>query len=242
MFRDREVILKKCDYLYKTAITFKPIKVSLTINSNNNVDIALTVSDTILLLPPSYRSLSKATSLLDKKYHKKELSKDILSNMKQLLLTDKEKFDEYAIHDAEITLRLYIKLQYMLNKINGTTNKRYNTIGGVTTDYFMKCITIPTHKGSSPELKKNKTIFYSEQFSKSNTIYQQGLNLAKRAYMGGLNNSYIIGEVESELILDIDFSSAYPTVMNLLEYSDFGEKIEKINNNDEEKYFTMDGE
>ena len=46
--------------------------------------------------------------------------------------------------------------------------------------------------------------------------------------MGGLNSSYFVGECEGELFLDIDFSSAYPTVMNLLEVSDFGQPIVKV--------------
>ena len=68
------------------------------------------------------------------------------------------------------------------------------------------------------------------------TIYLKGLNLAKRAYNGGLNSSYQVGVCKGDLILDIDFSSAYPTVINLLEVSDFGEPFIK----EEAEEFSLD--
>jgi len=43
-----------------------------------------------------------------------------------------------------------------------------------------------------------------------------------------LNSSYVVGERKGELFLDLDFGSAYSTVMNLLEVSDFGEPIVKV--------------
>jgi len=97
--------------------------------------------------------------------------------------------------------------------MNGSETVRFTTIGSATVKHFVK--------------NMDKHLFKS-QFGKSNTIYQKGLSLAKRAYMGGLNSSYVVGEREGELFLDIDFSSAYPTVMNLLEVSDFGEPIVKV--------------
>ncbi len=213
MLCDRKVISSKLDFLYKTVITFKPLVLSFTVDNGSTCQITFEVGDTMLLLPPSHRSLEKASSLLDEKFHKKELTQSEKENMDRLLRTDSERFYEYAMHDADITLRLFIKLQYTLNKMNGTTSTRYTTIGSATVKHFVKGM--------------DKEIFKS-QFSKRNNIYQKGLNLAKRAYMGGLNSSYFVGECEGELFLDIDFSSAYPTVMNLLEVSDFGQPIVKV--------------
>jgi hypothetical protein len=171
----------------------------------------------MLLLPPTHRSLEKATSLLDEKYHKKELTQDEKEHMDVLLKTDPVRFEEYAMHDADITLRLFIKLQYTLNILNGSENVRFTTIGNATVKQFIKGM--------------DKSLFNS-QFSKKNDIYQKGLNLAKRAYMGGLSSSYYVGARKGELFLDIDFSSAYPTCMNLLEVSDFGEPIIKPKDDD----------
>ena len=212
MLRDRKTISKHLDFLYKTVITFRVQKLSFTLDDGSTCNLTFEVGDTMLLLPPSHRSLEKASSLLDEKFHKKELTQDEKEHMDILLKNDPERFYDYAIHDADITLRLFIKLQYTLNKMNGTDNVRFTTIGSATVKHFNK--------------QMDKGLFKS-QFGKSNEIYQQGLSLAKRAYMGGLNSSYFVGERGGELFLDIDFSSAYPTVMNLLEMSDFGQPIVK---------------
>ncbi len=213
MLRDRKEVSKYLDFLYKTVITFKAQKLSFTLDNGSACDLTFEVGDTKLLLPPTHQSLEKASSLLDEKFHKKELTQSEKENMDRLLRNDPERFYEYAQHDADITLRLFIKLQYTLNKMNGTTSTRYTTIGSATVKHFVKVM-------------ENEV--FKSQFSKRNKIYQDGLNLAKRAYMGGLNSSYWVGEREGELILDIDFSSAYPTVMNLLEVSDFAEPIVKV--------------
>jgi hypothetical protein len=212
MLRDREEVAKHLDYLYKTAITFKPIALEFVYSEIHTCKITFEVSDTMLLLPPTHRKLEKASSLLDEKYHKKELTQDEKERMDILLQNDKERFDEYALHDADITLRLFIKLQYTLNVLNDSEDVRYTTIGNATVKQFVKGM--------------DRSLFNS-QFSKKNAIYQKGLNLAKRAYMGGLNSSYYIGERKGELFIDADFSGAYPTVMNLLEVSDFGEPVVK---------------
>ena len=213
MMKDREKTSKHLEFLYKTVITFKPIEITFEDSEGVSYAITFEVGDTMLLLPPSHRSLEKASSLLDEKFHKKELTQSEKENMDILLENDTKRFEEYAIHDADITLRLFIMLQYTLNKMNGTTSMRFTTIGSATVKHFVKCT--------------EKELFKS-QFGKSNKIYQQGLTLAKRAYMGGLSSSYFVGERESELIIDVDFASAYPTVMNLLESSDFGKPIVKV--------------
>ena len=213
MLRDRKKVAKHLDFLYKTVITFKAQELSFSLDDGSTCELTFEVVDTMLLLPPTHRSLEKATSLLDEKFHKKELTANEKERMDLLLQNDPVRFLDYAQHDPDITLRLFIKLQYTLNKMNGSKNVRFTTIGSATVKHFVK--------------QMDKELFKS-QFGKSNEIYQQGLSLAKRAYMGGLNSSYFVGEREGQLFLDIDFSSAYPTVMNLLEVSDFGQRIVKV--------------
>ena len=214
MLKNRKAIFPHLEILYKTLITFNPINLTFKDEDGISYNITLEIADTMLLLPPTHRSLAKATSLLDEKYYKKDLSILEKQNMLKLLLEDKNKFEEYAIHDAVITLMLFIKLQYILNTINGTTSTRYKTIGSATVKHYKSYIKNNFPKG-----------FFDSQFSNKNEIYQKGLNLAKRAYMGGLNTSFFIGECEGELILDIDFSSAYPCIMGLIKEGEYGEKI-----------------
>lgn len=217
MMSDRKETAKHLEFLYKTVITFKPIEITFEDSEGVSYAITFEVGDTMLLLPPTHRTLEKGSSLLDEKYHKKDLTSSEKERMDLLLKRDKERFEEYAIHDADITLRLFIKLQHTLNMLNESESTRYTTIGSATVKHFQK--------GMGKKVLKS-------QFAKNNEIYQRGITLAKRAYMGGLNSSYHIGERKGELFLDIDFSSAYPTVMNLLEVSDFGEPIVKEKSKD----------
>jgi len=215
MLRNRKQVAPFLEFLYKTVITFKPIDLPYITESGELMNIKFSLNDTMLLLPPSHRSLEKASSLLDERYHKRELTKDEKSDMLSLLVSDKARFEEYAIHDAYITLMLFFKLQYLLNTINDTEKIVYTTIGSATVKHFRSSL---------------EPAVFRSQFNENNSIYKKGVNLASRAYMGGLNSSYVIGEVEGELILDIDFSSAYPNIMCLLPFAEYGQtqKSEKI--------------
>ena len=223
MLRNRKQVVPFLEFLYKTVITFRPIDFPYITESGVLKNIKFSLNDTMLLLPPSHRSLEKASSLLDAKFHKKDLSADEKSDMLSLLLSDKARFEEYAIHDSYITLMLFFKLQFLLNSINETEDVIYTTIGSATVKHFQKFIKDNFPKGT-----------FSSQFNQNNSIYKKGLDLASRAYMGGLNSSYFVGEVDGELILDVDFSSAYPNIMALLPISDYGEveKKKKIKSKD----------
>ena len=211
MLSNRKNISQHLEFVYKSVVTYTPRPFPFLMDDGLIVKLKLRVCDTLLLLPVSHQSLDKATSLLADKYHKKSLSSAEKDDMLTLLLTDPKRFEEYAIHDAVITLMLFIKLQYLLNHINNSEDAHFTTIGGATVKIFKKYITQHFPEGT-----------FSSQFNQKNSIYQKGLSLAQRAYLGGLNNSYVVGEVTGELILDIDFSSAYPTVMGLLPLAEFG--------------------
>lgn len=216
MLRDRKEVAYLFEYLYKTVVTFKKRKFTFTTRNGVEVTVIFEMSDTFLLLPPSHKSLEKASKLLlDEEHHKKELSQYEKSHMLELLQNNPKKFEEYAIHDAVITGLVYKKLQKILNEINGTEDKRYVTIGSATVKHYQK---------SSKDMFEVKG--HNSQYDAKNSIYQEHLDLAKRSYFGGVNNSYFIGEAKEMVFLDIDFSSAYPTVMNMLRLGDFGEPVE----------------
>ncbi len=217
MFSNRKQISKYFDFAYNTLLTYRSIRFPFKLKSEKVINIKLILGDTMLLLPLSHRTLEKASSLLDEKYHKKPLTVAEKEDMLTLLKCDPDRFEEYAVHDAVITLMLFIKLQYILNTINGSTNIRFTTIGSATVKIYKKYILKHFPEGT-----------FESQFTQDNSIYQKGLNLAQRAYLGGLNNSYVVGEVKGELILDIDFSSAYPSVMGMLPIADFGTAPEVI--------------
>lgn len=223
MLSDRKEIAHYFEFLYKTLVTRSTKEVTFSIDEVQ-YNISFDLSDTMLLLPGTHKSLDKATSLLDESFHKIALSEQEISHMDVLLAQDKARFEEYALHDAKITLFLYIKLQEIINEINGTTGVRYLTIGSATVTHFKKFCKEYFPKG-----------FLSQQFPKGKKIDHKSYNLVRRAYMGGLNASYYIGEAKKELFLDIDFSSAYPTSMGLLQVMEFPKVSNKEINTKKEK-------
>jgi len=220
MLSDRAEIAPYFEFLYKTLITFSTKHVSFRLNDIEH-NVLFDLSDTMLLLPPSHRSLDKATTLLDEAYNKKSLTDSEKAHMDVLLREDKERFEEYALHDAKITLKLYVKQQELLNSICETDNVRYTTIGIASVTAYQSYCQSHFDKG-----------FLATQFKDgSSDVNKRGYDLARRAYLGGLNNSYFIGECTGALFLDIDFSSAYPTVMNLLRSMEFPKPNKTPSNN-----------
>ncbi len=217
MLRNREAVAPFLEFAYGTTITYNSIKFPYITRTGKFIRLRFMLGDVKLLLPVTHQSLAKASSLLDEEYRKKDLTVDEKSNMLALLLSDKERFEEYALNDTIATFMLFIKQQNGFNTINGTKSVRYTTVGNVTVRYFKEYVKANLPKGT-----------FASQFSKDNHIYKQGLNLARRAYMGGINNSYFVGEMDGELILDIDFSAAYGSIMALLPYGDFGNEPEVI--------------
>jgi hypothetical protein len=56
----------------------------------------------------------------------------------------------------------------------------------------------------------------SDEKSPDQLEFEKHYDLVSRSYMGGLNSSYVIGEVRGDII-DIDFSSCYPSALNMIQ-------------------------
>jgi len=219
MFKDREELYMKFEYIRKTLITTnRPLKSTLIDENGDTVHLFVDVRDTMLLLPDGYKSLEKASTFIEG-FEKIDIPSYYKSNMYQFLQDYPKEFNEYAIRDAEVTLKLFIKLQYLLNQINNTEEKLFSTLASATTNDFIKF-------SKSLNTSKDDDI-HQMQFSRLYSKYQEHSSLANRGYLGGLNSSYHIGKSTGYTFLDIDFKNAYPTAMNLLKIGDFGGKIER---------------
>lgn len=228
MFKDRKKLSVKFEYIRKSLITTnRPLKTTITDENSTTIPLFADVRDTMLLLPEGYKSLDKASEFI-KGYEKIDIGIEHKSKMYKYLQEHPAEFEEYAIRDAEVTLKLFIKLQYLLNKINDTEDKLFSTLASATTNDF-----------------KNYSIgnvgraVHKMQFDRFHTLYKKYEELADRSYAGGLNSSYYIGESTGYTFLDIDFKNAYPTAMNLLKIADFGKPIEK--NNTKQEPISLEG-
>lgn len=215
MFSDRKELYMKFEYIRKSMVTPKPLDTILLDENDEFVNCWVDVRDTMLLLPDGYHSLDKASTFLDG-FEKIALESQVKANMYELLQKDPDLFREYAIRDAEVTLKLFIKLQYMLNRINSESEKLFLTLASATTNDFIEF---------SKENAGERTHYM--QFDRCHSLYKEHEALANRSYLGGLNSSYHLGKAEGYTFIDIDFKNAYPTAMNLIKIGDFGEAYKK---------------
>lgn len=229
MLSDKKELYMKFEYIRKTLTTTKkPLETKIIDENNEVVNLWVDVRDTMLLLPEGYKSLEKASTFIEG-YKKVDLPIEVKSNMYQFLQDESEKFEEYALRDAEVTLKLFIKLQYLLNVVNGTQTKMFSTLASATTSHFKLFSDTRFQRFDDKGILISDRHVHNMQFDRLHTIYKKHESLADRSYMGGLNSSYHIGYCEGYTFLDIDFKNAYPTAMNLIKIGDFGHKVDKSN-------------
>lgn len=229
MLRDKKELYMKFELIRKTLTTTKnPLKTTIIDENNEVVNLWVDVRDTMLLLPEGYKSLEKASTFIDG-YEKIDLPIEVKSNMYQFLQDDHEKFEKYALRDAEVTLKLFIKLQYLLNVVNGTETKMFSTLASATTSHFKLFSENRFQRFNDEGKAVSDRQEHNMQFDRLHSLYKKHESLADRSYMGGLNSSYHIGYCEGYTFLDIDFKNAYPTAMNLIKIGDFGHKLDKSN-------------
>lgn len=220
MFSDRKSLHMKFEYIRKTMTTTnRPLKTTIIDENGKKVNLWVDVRDTMLMLPDGYKSLEKASTFIEG-YEKIVIGAEHKSKMYQFMQDDPTLFEKYAIRDAEVTLKLFVKLQYMLNTINGTQSKLFSTLASATTNDF---------KEYSKKRYENdaKGLIHKMQFDRWHSLYKEYESLANRGYLGGLNSSYHIGKSKGYTFVDIDFKNAYPTAMNLLKIGNFGWRSEK---------------
>lgn len=240
MFKDRTDLHMKFEYIRKSMITTnRPLKTTITDENGETVNLFVDVRDTMLLLPEGYKSLEKASTFIEG-YEKISIEDEYKSKMYQFLQDEPELFENYAIRDAEVTLKLFIKLQYMLNKINNTGNKLFSTLASATTNDFKQfskkkfediklfdvASSVDNETGASGK-KYAGTLIHNMQFDRFHTLYKEYESLANRSYLGGLNSSYYVGKCVGYTFVDVDFKNCYPTAMNLLKIGNFGTKMPK---------------
>ena len=226
MFKDRDELYMKFEYIRKTMTTTRnSLKTTIKDENDELINMNVDFKDTMLLLPEGFKSLEKASTFIEG-YEKIDLDVAIKQNMIQFMIDKPQLFKEYAIRDAEVTLKLFVKLQYLLNKINKTESEIFSTLASATTKHFTS---YSRNKFEGLIVKKEPLAqeIHSMQYDRKHHLYQKFVSLADRSYMGGLNSSYYIGECEGYTFIDIDFKNCYPTALNLLKIGDFGQKVRK---------------
>ena len=174
------------------------------------------VRDTMLLAPAGMKSLAQIGRLYDSRYNKILIGKEDLSDMQSFLSRDKEKFVEYAVKDAIISLihALWME-EFNFNYGCVGIPLSLSAIGRNYVKYVWK-----ESKYSGYQLSSNYTLG-----NVSSTITPKGLNQVKEIgfllpyyianYKGGRNECFMYGIERETLWYDYDLTSAYTSVMSL---------------------------
>lgn len=214
MLNDFNILKDELDIINKSYVTIsKPL----------NVDgVNVYIRDTMLLAPGSKKSLLSIGSLYEN-IPKIDIGNNI-NNMEEFLLKDPEKFKEYAIRDALITMVHARYMEYFNNSLGGVGIPL--TLSGLSTKFINKYWSEMKYKG----YQISKKYLLSNV---STTLTPKGLNVTKdigikstmyiASYRGGRNESFMYGyEFSDKIWYDYDLVSAYTSGMAALGTPDYG--------------------
>jgi hypothetical protein len=180
------------------------------------------IRDTMLLAPGGSKSLASIGKLYGEDFNKIQISKEEIENMDKFLLSNKAKYEEYAVRDALIAL------------IHASWMEDFNfSLGGVGVPLSLssigrKYVKDIWKKESYPGYQINHKYLLGDT---SATITPIGLNMLKNVglvlpyftanYKGGRNESFMYGLDTETLWYDYDLVSAYTTVLSRAGHPDY---------------------
>lgn len=172
------------------------------------------IRDTMLLAPAGNRSLKSIGKLYGEAYKKIELTNENIENMGLLLKEDPALFIEYAVRDAEITLKHSNWMEDFYFRINeigipitlSNLGNKYVKWDWLKRNYKGYQIAGKYLLGEASTTQTPKGLMVT-----SNT----GLALSYYVgnYKGGRNESFMYGSDDELKVYDYDLISAYTTVM-----------------------------
>lgn len=185
-----------------------PIKLNVADRCRTDVHIY----DTRLLAPATHQKLSELSKLLgDDNDLKIAIPHYYKKRMNLYLQHFPEKYEEYALQDSIVTLKLFFLLQESLMQLAGI-EKLYRTLASAAvTGYLVKVRNFGAYQAT---LKAKN--------------FSDAYKLIKRGYMGGRNEGFMVGrsdrhpKTSNRLWIDVDFVGCYPTAMALCPVIDCG--------------------
>ena len=170
------------------------------------------IRDTMLLAPASKKSLSSIGKLYDLK--KFELTESEIRSMDILMKEDQEKFAEYALRDALITLTHACWMESFNFQLEGIGIPL--TLSGLGNKFVEKQWVESGYKGY--QISPDYLIGDSSRVQTPMGLHQVGktglkLGLFIANYKGGRNESFMYGIDTKTHWFDYDLTSAYTTVL-----------------------------
>jgi hypothetical protein len=216
-FADRKDFNQRFQEVRHTLVTLRgSVTAAATFGQRHSAKVQLALRDTMLLAPQKQESLEAIGAYTQ---HKKILLDSCWkSRMGEYLTVDRLGFIAYAITDCRVALEYFINVVDRLAELIGVDTIPLTLSSATVTGYVRRLGSY-----TSPAFMR---IFGLEAQQYVNAVGHEVTTLGKCAmrfnnerkagesYMGGLNTAYYIkaGKCRpDQIILDIDFSSAYPT-------------------------------
>ncbi|MEP3597448.1 hypothetical protein, partial [Parvibaculum sp.] len=217
--RDREELAPILQLIRKVPVTLGAQPVQLRMN-NRPVKLKLSVADTQLLAPDTKKSLGALGEVVG--IEKVKLPEGAISRMGALRDENRLLFEEYGITDSRITLAYYLKMGEVARDELGL-EKMPLTTGAMSVATFVNSM-------KEKEYLRMFGLKKERAYRRTTIVPCEGRAMVEplfaQAYAGGLNNA-TPGEVrpdEGRVVVDIDFTSAYPTAAAQLPILDWSGK------------------
>lgn len=229
-FEDRKQVFWRLQNVRNSLVSASApvsLKVSFDDGDEKPVDLSVYVRDTILLAPAGRKSLAEIGRLIERV--KIRLSEDdeeerhLKENMKVVRNTDWDLFREYALIDAEISARYFLKLTQMYQDVTGE-----GFVPSALSNIGMKLL-VKGWKEGEPQRdpielvgkEKVAEVVWDEKkqgFRKWNhKPYLEELSwfvdFVTECYHGGRNEQLWFGPSFEDDWYDYDLTGAYPTAM-----------------------------
>ena len=201
--RDRRKLASILQIVRKSPVTLGAQEIGLKL-SNRIHQCGIEIVDTTLIAPTGYKSLEKIGDVL--KFQKVTLPGGSKEAMAALRRSDPDLFDRYAITDTQVALAFYLDMERIARDVL-RLERLAPTLGALAIAKYLQVIGESNHLKyfglkHITEGRKTVTVQTPER--------EQVESFTAAGFAGGLNMAYPRAMSDC-LILDIDFSSCYPS-------------------------------
>ena len=228
---DFDAIKTRVDLVQGTSFVtiFNPINKNCYDRSRNAHAVRIHIADTMLLAPDGGKKLDDLGDILG--LEKLDLPTDHSKDQMQRFLKEQpEKFEAYAIRDAEIAARYLERIQKECRDLGLTDNYRPITIGGLAVRTFTTRLQQAGHNyddimGMRRGNQRTGVRRSSSTRTHNNIAAERHEDLAIRCYHGGRNECFLFGAFD-EVFTDYDLEGAYSTALAAVVEPDYDNMFE----------------
>lgn len=225
-FEDMGGLCRKMDSVRRTFLSLaKPIKITCYDASRHKHKVKVHVRDSMVLAPNGMGSLKSLGDILG--FEKQELDEGMIEHMDEFLKSDPERFETYALRDAEIAARYCAAMAEINLDLLGTKEIPFtlSSLGislllkswqenGMRADDILGKETVPDEQWNGHYMVKT-----TKRVSRSEVHMWE--SFVTETYHGGRNEQYLFGAGRKDEWCDWDLCGAYTTAMALLGMPDW---------------------